>query len=120
VIDYDPGFAERLGGIAISEEEQRRTLTALEFRVSPPGSGPGQGWRVTAPLRRHDIEGPADIVEEVVRIHGLDTIESVPLARADGVARPTATPEQATERRVRRAAVIFKENRIEALGLGKF
>jgi len=97
VIDYDPGLAERLGGIAISEEEQRRTLTALEFRVSPD-------WRVTAPLRRHDIEGQADIVEEVVRIHGLDSIESVALPRTDGVARPTATPEQATERRVRRAA----------------
>jgi phenylalanyl-tRNA synthetase beta chain len=97
VIDYDPGLAERLGGIAISEEEQRRTLTALDFRVSPD-------WRVTAPLRRHDIEGPADIVEEVVRIHGLDSVESVPLPRADGVARPTATPEQATERKVRRAA----------------
>jgi phenylalanyl-tRNA synthetase beta chain len=97
VIDYDPGLAERLGGIAISEEEQRRTLTALEFRVSPH-------WRVTAPLRRHDIEGPADIVEEVVRIHGLDSIDSVALPRTDGVARPTATPEQVMERRVRRAA----------------
>jgi phenylalanyl-tRNA synthetase beta chain len=69
----------------------------LEFEVSGD-------WRVTAPLRRHDIEGPADIVEEVVRIHGLDSIESVALPRADGVARPTATPEQARERRVRRAA----------------
>jgi phenylalanyl-tRNA synthetase beta chain len=97
VIDYDPGLAERLGGIAISEEEQRRTLGALDFRVSPD-------WRVTAPLRRHDIEGSADIVEEVVRIHGLDSVESVALPRADGVARPTATPEQASERRVRRAA----------------
>jgi phenylalanyl-tRNA synthetase beta chain len=97
IIEYDPGLAETLGGIAISEEEQRRTLGALEFRVSPD-------WRVTAPLRRHDIEGPADIVEEVVRIHGLDLVESVALPRADGVARPTATPEQATERRVRRAA----------------
>jgi phenylalanyl-tRNA synthetase beta chain len=97
VIDYDPGLAERLGGIAISEEEQRRTLGALDFRVSPD-------WRVTAPLRRHDIEGPADIVEEVVRIHGLDSIESVPLPRTDGVARPTATPEQALERKLRRAA----------------
>ena len=97
VIDYDPGLAERLGGIAISEEEQRRTLMALDFRVSPD-------WRVTAPLRRLDIEGPADIVEEVVRIHGLDAVESVPLPRVDGVARPTATPEQARERKLRRVA----------------
>jgi phenylalanyl-tRNA synthetase beta chain len=97
VVDYDPGLAERLGGIAISEEEQRRTLAALDFGVSAD-------WKVIAPLRRHDIEGPADIVEEVVRIHGLDNIESVALPRADGVARPTATTEQALERKLRRAA----------------
>ncbi|MGV3553675.1 MAG: phenylalanine--tRNA ligase subunit beta [Croceibacterium sp.] len=96
-IAYDPGLAERLGGIAIPEEEQRRTLAALDFRVSTD-------WNVTAPLRRHDIEGAADIVEEVVRIHGLDSVESVPLPRADGVARPTATPAQALERKLRRAA----------------
>ena len=97
VVDYDPGLAERLGGIAISEEEQRRTLEALEFEVSP-------NWRVTAPPRRHDIEGAADIVEEVVRVHGLDLVEGLALPRADGVARPTATPEQRLERRLRRAA----------------
>jgi len=96
-IAYDPGLAERLGGIAISEEEQRRTLAALDFAVSAD-------WRVTAPLRRHDIEGAADIVEEVVRIHGLDNVEGVALPRADGVARPTATPAQALERKLRRAA----------------
>jgi len=97
IVGYDPSLAEKLGGVAISEEEQRATLAALEFSVSPD-------WKVTAPLRRHDIEGPADIVEEVVRIHGLDSIESVALPREDGVARPTATPEQVLERKVRRAA----------------
>jgi phenylalanyl-tRNA synthetase beta chain len=61
-------------------------------------------WRVTAPLRRHDIEGPADLVEEVVRIHGLDKVASAALPRAEGVARPTATPSQARERKLRRAA----------------
>jgi len=40
----------------------------------------------------------------VVRIHGLDKVPSTPLPHADGVARPTATPMQALERRVRRAA----------------
>jgi phenylalanyl-tRNA synthetase beta chain len=97
VVTYDPALAEKLGGVAIVEGEQRRTLAALGFEVS-------KDWQVTAPLRRHDIEGPADIVEEVVRIHGLDQVASVALPRADGVARPTATPEQLTERRLRRAA----------------
>ncbi len=96
-IAYDPALAERLGGVAIEEPEQRRILEALGFAVSPD-------WQVTAPRRRHDIEGPADIVEEVVRINGLDRVASVPLPRVDGVARPTATPQQALERRLRRAA----------------
>ena len=51
-------------------------------------------------MRRHDIEGPADLVEEVVRIHGLDKVESVALPRMDGVARPTATPQQMMERKI--------------------
>jgi phenylalanyl-tRNA synthetase beta chain len=97
VVAYDPRLAARLGGVAIAEDEQRRTLAALGFEISPD-------WRVTVPLRRHDVEGPADIVEEVVRMHGLDRVESVALPRADGVARPTATAAQALERRLRRAA----------------
>ena len=74
-----------------------RILESLDFTVD--GS-----WNVTCPTRRHDIEGAADLVEEVVRIHGLDKVESVALPRADGVAKPTATAAQLTERRLRRAA----------------
>jgi phenylalanyl-tRNA synthetase beta chain len=96
-IAYDPALAEKLGGIAIAPAEQRRILEALDFTVS-------SAWEVTAPLRRHDIEGAPDIVEEVVRIQGLDHITSIPLPRTDGVARPTATADQQMERRLRRAA----------------
>ena len=96
-IAYDPSLATTLGGVAISEPEQRRILDALGFTV-------GDDWTVTAPGWRPDIDGAADIVEEVVRINGIDKVESVPLPRADGVARPTATPAQKLERRLRRAA----------------
>jgi len=97
VVPYDPAMAEKLGGVAIPEAEQRAILAALDFIVS-------DDWQVTCPPRRHDIEGAADIVEEVVRIHGIDKVESVALPRADGVARPTATPSQLLERKLRRAA----------------
>ena len=101
VVRHDPALAARLGGCAIAGDEQRRILGALGFAV-------GDDWQVTAPSWRPDIDGPADIVEEVVRIHGLDRVASVPLPRAaneqDGVVRPTATREQSQERRVRRAA----------------
>jgi len=96
-VQYDPALAERLGGVAVPAEEQRRILSALGFEA-------GDDWNVRVPGWRCDIDGAADIVEEVVRIYGLDKIESVALPRAEGVAQPTATPAQKLERRVRRAA----------------
>ncbi len=51
-----------------------------------------------------DVEGSADLVEEIVRMIGLDNIPSTPLPRADGVAKPTATPAQRIERKMRRTA----------------
>ncbi len=97
VIAFDPGLTARLGGVEVPESEQKRILEALDFAVGPD-------WQVTFPPRRHDIEGAADLVEEVVRIHGLDKVASVALPRVEGVARPTATPMQALERRLRRSA----------------
>lgn len=97
VVTFDPTLTKRLGGIDVAEDEQKRILASLGFEVAPD-------WQVTCPLRRHDIEGPADLVEEVVRIVGLDNVESAALPRADGVARPTATPQQALERKLRRTA----------------
>jgi phenylalanyl-tRNA synthetase beta chain len=101
VVAFDPGLTARLGGVEVAEAEQKRILESLGFAV-------GADWPknpdVTCPLRRHDIEGPADLVEEVVRIHGLDKVASVALPRVEGVARPTATPQQKLERGLRRAA----------------
>lgn len=96
-VAYAPALTASLGGVAVPEAGQRGILAALGFAVS-------SDWTVTAPGWRPDIDGAPDIVEEVIRIHGLDNVESVPLPRADGVARPTATPAQKLERRLRRAA----------------
>jgi phenylalanyl-tRNA synthetase beta chain len=96
-IKFDPRLTSRLGGVDVPQDEQRAILEALDFTV-------GDDWQVTCPPRRHDIEGPADLVEEVVRIHGLDHVASVALPRAEGVARPTASPQQKLERKLRRAA----------------
>ncbi len=96
-VSFDPAMTAKLGGVDVPADEQKRILESLDFSVDAD-------WKVTCPLRRHDIEGPADLVEEVVRIHGLDKVESVALPRMDGVARPTATAQQALERKLRRAA----------------
>jgi phenylalanyl-tRNA synthetase beta chain len=96
-ISYDTDYCRRLGGIDVPQDEQRNILERLGFSVT-------SDWSVGVPSWRRDVCGPADIVEEVVRMVGLDNVVSVPLPRADGVAIPTATPAQSLERKVRRAA----------------
>lgn len=96
-IAYDPHLAETLGGLAIAAERQKAILESLGFTVTAD-------WQVTAPSWRRDVDGPADLVEEVIRIDGIDHVPPVALPRAPGVARPTATPQQKLERRARRAA----------------
>jgi phenylalanyl-tRNA synthetase beta chain len=99
-VDYDPALSATLGGIVIPAERQKDILIALGFGVIEQAGH----WQVAVPSWRRDVDGAPDLVEEVTRITGFDAIESVPLPRADGVARPTATAEQMLERRVRRAA----------------
>ena len=96
-IGFDPKRVSSLGGIDIPAAEQRSILLALGFEFDGEQS-------VRAPTWRRDVDGPADLVEEVLRIHGYDSIPSTPLEREAGVARPTATRSQLVERRVRRAA----------------
>ncbi len=101
VLHYDPARCASLGGIDVDGERQKAILTQLGFTVDPQ-------WQVTIPTWRRDIDGPADLVEEVVRMVGLDSIPSTPLPRDardfGGVAKPTATPLQKLERKARRTA----------------
>jgi phenylalanyl-tRNA synthetase beta chain len=106
-VTYRPARVLGLAGISVAEDEQAEILTRLGFGVTR--SDP---WSVTVPSWRRDIgaagaseswDGEADLVEEVVRIHGLDRVPAVPLPRDQGVALPTATPAQKLERKLRRA-----------------
>ncbi len=97
VVAYRPARTLGLAGVEIAEARQAEILSDLGFRVEQ-----GAPWQVGVPSWRRDIDGEADIVEEVARIYGFDHVPSTPLARAEGVARPTATAAQLIERRVRR------------------
>ena len=96
-IAFDRGHTLKLGGIDVPEERQRAILLALGFEFEGSGT-------VRVPSWRRDVEGPADLVEEVARIEGYDKVPSTPLERHPGVAKPTATRSQLVERRVRRTA----------------
>ena len=89
--------AQGSAGVDVPEDRQQDILAAARLHRDR-----GDVWRVAVPSWRRDVDGAADIVEEVVRIDGLDQVPSTPLPRAPGVARPTATPEQLVERRARR------------------
>ncbi|MGE5561769.1 MAG: phenylalanine--tRNA ligase subunit beta [Bacillota bacterium] len=95
-ITFDYGRTKALGGIGVPEARQKEILESLGFEVN--------GSEVIVPTWRRDVEGPADLVEEVARITGYDEVPSTPLDRAPGVAKPTATRSQLVERRVRRTA----------------
>ena len=95
-LSYDFGLCARLGGMDVPQDTQTAILTSLGFAVA--------GDQVTVPTWRRDVDGPADLVEEVIRIIGLDNVPSTALPRAEGVAKPTATPMQKVERRMRRTA----------------
>ncbi|WP_375195485.1 phenylalanine--tRNA ligase subunit beta [Sphingobium sp.] len=114
VVTYEPSQCLALAGVDVPEGEQKRILESLGFGVQGndstfeyqdgmPVTTPAN-WTVSVPSWRRDVDGWPDIVEEVVRIVGLDQVPSTPLPRAPGVARPTATPEQTIERKVRRTA----------------
>ena len=99
VIDFPWTEVRRLAGIDLPRVEMKVILEALGFHVA----GSGDRVKVLTPSWRPDIEGKADLVEEVIRIAGLDRIEARPLPRSETVAKPVLTPIQKRTRLARRA-----------------
>jgi phenylalanyl-tRNA synthetase beta chain len=95
-IAFDPMRVASLTGLEVSKDEVVRTLTKLGFEVDAKDSR----MAVAPPSWRPDVQGPADLVEEVVRISGLDKLPSTPLPRTSAVTKPVLTTSQ---RRVRDA-----------------
>ena len=93
---FDPARTQSLGGLDVPAEQQIAILGGLGFAVED-GAAKVPSWR-------RDVDGPADLVEEVVRIAGYEHIPAVALPRDEGVARPVATRAQLAERRLRRTA----------------
>ncbi len=91
---------KRLTGLTLSREEIVRILETLGFSVE--GGARAKALSVTPPSWRMDVEGPADLVEEVARCHGFDKLPVAPLPRPTGRRAPAVTPAQRRAATVRR------------------
>lgn len=76
-IAFRPSRVSSLGGIQVSEEHITSVLTHLGFHMN--GKAENGAWQVQPPSWRPDIDGEADLVEEILRINGYDAIPTVSL-----------------------------------------
>src|SRR5690606_30224209 len=97
-------FAEvkRLTGIDVPAQTSRAILSRLGFVPK----GEGEAVEVAVPSWRPDVDGKADLVEEVMRIHGVEKIAPQPLAAHDAVNGRILTTLQIRTRAARRALAV--------------
>ncbi len=99
VVDFPLSEVKRLTGLEVSAEESKSILTKLGFSVS----GSGERVSVAVPSWRPDVDGKADLVEEIMRIHGVDNIKPQPLSSHAAVNGKILTTLQIRTRTAKRA-----------------
>ena len=99
VIDFPLAELNRLAGIAVALPEMRRVLSHLGFFVA----GQDERVKIAVPTWRPDVQGKADVVEEVVRILGVDRVPSTPFDRGEAPRKPVLTTIQVRTRKAKRA-----------------
>ncbi len=100
IISFRPARVSSLGGIDIPPPHQQHILRTLGFTVQTTTR---DTWDITPPSWRGDIEGEADLVEEITRVHGFDKIPPVSVM-ADGIAVHAAETQNGAARRKARVA----------------
>lgn len=96
---FDRGYVEALSGLSIPRERIDGILSALGFGLD--------GETVAPPSWRRDVEGKADLVEEVARIAGYDALPATPLPPARPAPGGVLTVRQSRMRTARRALAAF-------------
>ncbi len=92
-IEFEHDFVESLIGIKPSKKEIEEILDSLGFAI--------KGKKVSVPSWRADVEGRADIAEEVARIYGFDKIPAIKVPRPEN-AVSILSPRQRKLSEVRR------------------
>lgn len=93
-IEFDFNQVKRLVGMDIAQDKMVEILQKLGFKVN--------GNKISVPSwRTHDVAGSADLVEEIVRIYGLEELPSAPM-RPDALPISILLPNQKREVAMRR------------------
>jgi phenylalanyl-tRNA synthetase beta chain len=95
---FEPDYVEQLSGLAVTPDQTRQILSDLGFDIVL-----GSPWTVTPPTFRRDVEGKADLVEEVARIAGYGALPSTALPEVPRAVGGVLTAKQARGRLARRA-----------------
>ena len=90
---------ERLAGIALHGAVIEQHMRALGFGAEWVEDGVLQLW---PPSWRHDVTMEADVVEELVRLHGYDRVPPMPVRRTEAVGQPACALEQRLRSSARR------------------
>jgi len=109
VIDFPVTEVARLSGFAPPLAETRGVLERLGFAIA----GESERVKVTVPSWRPDVQGKADLVEEVVRILGVERVKPAPFDRGEAPRKPVLTPIQVRARKAKRA--LASRNLVEAV-----
>ena len=99
-IAFDPAHVKRLAGLDLPRERTLDILARLGFEL---WDAQGEAVRVTPPSWRRDVDGPADLVEEVARIVGFAALPSTPLPPAPAALHGVLSPRQQRVRIARRS-----------------
>ncbi|WP_426239336.1 phenylalanine--tRNA ligase subunit beta [Pararhizobium sp. DWP1-1-3] len=99
VVDFPVSEVKRLTGLEVSSEEAISILKGLGFGVE----GTGERVSVSVPSWRPDVDGKADLVEEVMRIHGVDNIKPEPIESLGAVNGKILTTLQIRTRLAKRS-----------------
>jgi phenylalanyl-tRNA synthetase beta chain len=102
IVSFPVSEVKRLTGIEVPKDEALDILARLGFK--PLGNG--DVIDVEVPSWRPDVDGKADLVEEVMRIHGVDNILPQPLGAHDAVNGKILTTLQIRTRAARRALAV--------------
>ena len=99
-VDFPFSEVKRLTGLDVSTEESRHILTRLGFAVEGDS---GERVSVKVPSWRPDVDGKADLVEEVMRIHGVDQIKPEAIDKLNSVNAKILTVLQIRTRTAKRS-----------------